>query len=149
MDTKIKNAIDRFDEGFSCSQAVFSAFAETLGIGLETALKISQPFGGGVAQRGETCGAVAGAFLAIGLKYGRSKAEDIQAKEKTYEITKLFIQRFESAHDSILCRELLGYDISNPEEYDQAKREEAFKRLCPKYVETAAKILLDLIDTPV
>ena len=147
MDTRVKKALDRFNEGFSCSQAVFSAFAEKLGMSSEAALKISQPFGGGVAQRGETCGAVAGAFLAIGLKYGRSKAEDTQAKKETYEITKRFIQRFESAHDSILCRELLGYDISNPEEYDQAKREEAFEKLCPKYVETAAKILLDLINS--
>ena len=77
MDSRIKTAVDRFHEGFSCSQAIFSAFAEKFGLELDTALKISQPFGGGIAQRGETCGAVAGAFLTIGLKFGRTRASAV------------------------------------------------------------------------
>ena len=78
---RIKQAVTAFKEGFSCSQAVFSALSESSGLERNTALKISQPFGGGIAHMGDTCGAVTGAFMAIGLQYGRTKAEDAEAKE--------------------------------------------------------------------
>ena len=61
-------AASRFEEGFSCSQAVLSAFSDLFDLELNLALKISQPFGGGIAHRGDICGAVSGAFMSIGLK---------------------------------------------------------------------------------
>ena len=61
-------ALAQFDKGFACSQAVFSAYAEDLGLDQETALKIAGPFGGGTGRKAETCGAVTGALMALGLK---------------------------------------------------------------------------------
>ncbi len=78
--SRIDSAVDCFTCGFSCSQAVFSTFAEKIGLDKETALRISGPFGGGMARMGDTCGAVTGAFMAIGLKYGKAKADDYAAK---------------------------------------------------------------------
>ncbi len=141
---KTQNAIRCFKEGFSCSQAVLSAFCEPLGLDRMTALKIAQSFGGGMARMGETCGAVTGAFMAIGLKHGRTRADDDKAKEKTYELVWDFVRRFRAEHGSIVCKELLGYDLSKEEDMKEAQEKMLFDDFCPKLVQTAAEILEDL-----
>jgi C_GCAxxG_C_C family probable redox protein len=140
-----KTAVERFKQGFSCSQAVLSAFSDAFDLDLNLALKISQPFGGGIAHRGEICGAVSGALMVIGLKLGRTQAEDIPARDRTYESVTHFIQKFENLHGSIICKELLGYDLGSEEEYIKAEKEGVFETLCPKFVQNAADILTDLI----
>jgi len=142
---KSQIAVSRFKEGFSCSQAVLSAFSDVCGLDLNLALKISQPFGGGIAHRGEICGAVSGAFMVIGLKYGRTQADDIPARDKTYKAVANFIQKFENRHGSINCKELLGYDLSTEEGQKRAEEEGLFENLCPKFVRDAADIVGGLI----
>lgn len=142
---KVQKAIECFKEGFSCSQAVLASFCEPLGLDRDTALKISQSFGGGMAHMGETCGAVTGAFMAIGLKHGRTRADDDLAKEKTYELVQEFVERFRSRYGSIICKELLGYDLSKEDEMKEAQEKQLFDEFCPKLVQTAAEILEDLL----
>jgi C_GCAxxG_C_C family probable redox protein len=144
---KVQKAIECFEEGFSCSQAVLPAFCEPLGLDRITALKIAQSFGGGKAHMGETCGAITGAFMVIGLKHGRTRADDDPAKEKTYELVQQFVRKFRSAHGSIVCKELLGYDISKDNEAQEAQEKNLFDELCPKLVQTTAEILEDLLPS--
>lgn len=144
---KVLKAIECFKEGFSCSQAVLSAFCQPLGLDRDIALKISQSFGGGMAHMGETCGAVTGAFMVIGLKHGRTRADDDLAKEKTYERVQEFVRRFRSRYGSIICRELLGCDLSKDDEVKKAQEKHLFDELCPKFVQTAAEILEDLLPS--
>jgi C_GCAxxG_C_C family probable redox protein len=144
---KVQKAIECFKEGFSCSQAVLSSFCEPLGLDRNNALKISQSFGGGMAHMGETCGAVTGAFMTIGLKHGRTRADDDLAKERTYELVQEFAQRFRSRYGSIICKELLGYDLSKNEEAKEAQEKQLFDEFCPKLVQTAAEILEDLLPS--
>jgi C_GCAxxG_C_C family probable redox protein len=143
---RVKRAVDVFKEGFSCSQAVLQAFSETLGLDRDTALRISQAFGGGMAHMGETCGAVTGAFMVIGLQYGRTNAEDDESKERTYATVQEFILRFKARHDSIVCRELLGYDVSIDQEFNQAQEADVFQRICPNLVQSAAEICEELLS---
>ncbi len=105
----VQTATDRFAQGFNCSQAVFSAFASQLGLSNETALKLSSPFGAGMARQGQVCGALAGALMVLGLRHGNV---DPEGKENTYQIAEEFIRKFKERHGAILCRELIGYDIS-------------------------------------
>jgi C_GCAxxG_C_C family probable redox protein len=146
MTDSIDTAVNTFAEGFSCSQAVLSAFCEPLGLDRETALKIAQAFGGGIAEAGNICGAVSGAYMVIGLKYGRTRADDDAAKEKTYSLVKEFQKRFTAIHDSIICRELLGYRLDDPEERQKAFDEGLFENLCPKLVKSAAEILAEILS---
>ncbi len=141
MTDKIKIADSCFKEGFSCSQAVLTAFSEEFNLDRNTAFKISQPFGGGIAHQGETCGAVSGAFLVIGLKHGRTKAEDLEAREKTYEKILDFIDKFASKNGSTVCNELLGFDMSTPEGFQKAEDAGLFETLCPKLIQTSVEIL--------
>ncbi len=143
-----EKAIMEFESGFSCSQAVLAAFSEAFGMDRETALKIAQPFGGGMAQRGETCGAVTGAYLAIGLKHGRTRPEDSEARDRTYALMREFIERFTAAHGTLQCRELLGYRLDDPAEHTQAEEAGLFRDLCPRLVGSAAEIVEDLLSRP-
>jgi C_GCAxxG_C_C family probable redox protein len=138
-------AVSRFKEGFSCSQAVLSAYSDVFDLELDLALKISQPFGGGIAHRGDICGAVSGAFMALGLKHGRTRADDIPARERTYESVSSFIQKFEAAFGSIICKELLGHDLSTENGQKKAEEEGLFETRCPKFVLHAAELVAELI----
>ncbi len=62
---------------------------------------------------GETCGAVTGAFMIIGLKFGASDVQDKGSKAKTYELIKSFAREFKARNGSVICRDLLGFDIGS------------------------------------
>lgn len=138
MTTPSEIAVTRFHQNFNCAQSVFAAFAPQLGMDEGQALKLASPFGGGVARRGQTCGAVTGALMALGLAQG---ADTPAGKEDTYRLGEEFLQRFESRHATILCRELIDCDISTPEGRQQAREKGAFTALCPLFVRDAAEIV--------
>ena len=140
--SKVEDAVSRFQNGHSCSQAVFSTYAESLGMEGETALRVAAGFGGGMGRMGRTCGAVTGALMTLGLKHGGSQA---QAKEKTYELVREFAGRFKARHGSLDCSDLLGCDISTPEGREQIEQQQLHSTLCPKIVRDAAEILEELL----
>ena len=78
----------------------------------QTAMKVSAGFGGGMGRMAGTCGAVTGAFMVLGLKHG---GEDMEAREKAYRLVREFASQFEARHGSLLCKDLMGCDISTPE----------------------------------
>jgi C_GCAxxG_C_C family probable redox protein len=131
--------------GFNCSQSVFAALAPGLGVDQKTALMISAAFGGGIARSGETCGAVSGALMAIGLKDGFS-VPDPAAKERIYKLGQQFMARFAAQHGSTRCRDLLGCDLSTPEGLADAKQRTLFKTQCPLYVQAAAQIASEMLS---
>lgn len=129
-----------FESGFNCSQAVLSVFCDELNYNRDLALKIATGFGGGI-RKGEVCGAVSGAIMVLGLKYGHSIEGDLETKSKANSLTKEFINRFEEKNGSIICKKLLGYDLSNPQEYDILVEKEMFKNRCPLFIKEAIDIL--------
>ena len=143
--SKVELAVSCFDQGFSCSQALFSTYSPQFGLDRETALKVAGAFGGGMGHMGEICGAVTGAFMVIGLKHGGTIAEDEQSEEKTYSLVNEFVNRFKSRNGSIVCRELLGCDISTPEGLNTAREKKLFTTLCPKYVRDAAETIEQIL----
>jgi C_GCAxxG_C_C family probable redox protein len=143
--TKAERAVATFQEGFSCSQAVVTAFSDDFGLDRDVALKISQAFGGGMGHLGEACGAVTGAFMIIGLKHGRTKADDLPARDRTYALMQAFARRFKELHCSITCRCLLGCDIGTEEGMKAAQDKNLFQTLCLNYVKDAAEILESLL----
>ena len=143
--TKADEAVKFFKGNFNCAQSVFSTFAPELGLPRETAWKIATPFGGGLSHMRDVCGAVAGALMVIGLKYGMSVEEDSQAKERSYALSQEFASRFKKRNESINCHDLIGYDLGNSEEYETAKKEEVFEKVCTTFVRDAVEILQDIL----
>jgi C_GCAxxG_C_C family probable redox protein len=134
-------AVSLFEKGCSCSQAILAAFGDRFGVDREFALRIAAGFGGGMGRMAEMCGAITGAIMVIGLRYGGIDPKDRQAKDKAQAIVREFADRFVSLNDSLLCRALLGCDISTSEGYELAKEKKLFTTICPKYVKDAAEIL--------
>lgn len=143
--SKVEEAVACFKEGYICSQAVLATYGTQFGLERDIALKIADGFGGGMGRMGETCGAVTGALMVIGLKHGRTMVEDTQAHEMTYELVNEFVRRFKSRNGSVLCRELLKCDISTPEGLKTARQQDLFSMICPEYVRDAAEIIEDIL----
>lgn len=132
--TKIEKALNAFDEGFNCSQALLSSYAEQFGLDRDSALKIATPFGGGLARTGGTCGAVTGALMVIGLMYGQNDSEDKQAAEKSYQLSVQLMQQISNRFGSTTCKAMLGEDISTEEGLARARERQLFQTLCRDYI---------------
>lgn len=143
MTDPIQIAQERFAQGFNCSQSVLSAYAEKLGLQDEIALKLASPFGGGIAHRGQVCGAVTGALMTLGAQKGNATLE---TKEDTYKLADEFLHKFQEQHGTLLCRELIGYDMTRPEELQSAREQNVFKTICPGLVRDAAKLVGEFLD---
>jgi C_GCAxxG_C_C family probable redox protein len=146
MSEKVKQAVERFGKGFNCSQAILSSYSEQFGLDCGMAYKVATGFGGGM-RAGDTCGAVTGAFMVLGLKYGNTTAENTQDKLNTYEKVEEFIERFKARNASVMCSKLLDCDMSTPEGRKQAQEKGLYSSLCPKVVQDAAEVLEEVLES--
>ncbi len=142
---KQEQAVTYFDRGFSCAQAVLATFAPRFGLAHELALRVAGAFGSGMAGMSRTCGAVTGAMMVIGLQEGKTEGDDSAARDQCYALVNEFVTRFEGRHGAIVCRELLGCDISTPEGTAYARQNNLFNERCPTFVEDAAEILEQIL----
>lgn len=137
---KKEEICELFQQGIDCSQVITGKYAKQMGMSEEEARKVSACFGGGMLC-GETCGAVTGALMVLGMVHGHSVEGDMAQKDimmaKTAEFKRLFAEK----RPSCMCRELLGHDISKPGELEKVLEEGLMFSLCPGIVEDAAEIL--------
>jgi C_GCAxxG_C_C family probable redox protein len=143
--TRGDDAAELFRNGWSCSQAVCSAFAKDFDIDEKVALRLSCGLGGGMSHMGNTCGAVTGALMVIGMKYGRTEIDDLASKEKTYELGQEFIREFRLRNRSLNCTELIGYNLSDPKALAEAREKKVFHARCSKFVGDAGDILEEIL----
>ena len=144
--THVEKAQELFNnQKYHCSQAVFAAFAEELGLNEKQALKIGGCFGAGMCK-GEVCGACTGALMTLGLKYGQCEIEDLEGRAKTNDVAVKFLEAFRKENGSYLCRELLGCDLSSKEGIEYAVAHNLFTEFCPKMVVSATKIVEQLLN---
>jgi C_GCAxxG_C_C family probable redox protein len=139
--TRKQIAVDLFKQQLNCSQAVFTAFRQTDQLDQVTALRLATVFGAGVACTGGTCGAVSGALMAISMKHGRGDVASVDAKVKTYQLGRRFMDEFAKQNGSCVCAELLGMNIGIPENMDKAREQKLFETKCLALVQSAAQIL--------
>ena len=125
---KADKAESLFRTGYNCSQSVYAAFAEELGITVEEAAKKASPFGAGFGKLREVCGAVTGMVMVIGDLYGYDDPKDA------------------AGEGSLICRELLGLEKGEDLE-EPAVRTEAYyqSRPCVKACRRAAEILEEYV----
>jgi C_GCAxxG_C_C family probable redox protein len=142
-----EKALELFNQGFNCSQAVFAAFCDEIDMDLKSALKIGASFGGGMGRLREVCGAVSGMFMVAGMLYGYDDPLDMAAKTAHYKLIQELAKKFRDTNGSIVCRELLGLgkgpDSPIPEERTAVYYH---KRPCAEYVKCAAEIMEQFID---
>lgn len=134
---------EKFSKGFDCSQVVLEAFAEELNISSEVANKVAACFGGGMSK-GETCGAVTGALMVIGLKYGQYDENHMEQKEIMAAKRTEFYEKLSQKYSSCLCKDLLKHDITKPGEFEKVVDEGLLLNFCPMLVSDVIKILKEM-----
>jgi len=138
-----EKAVKRFLEGYNCAQSVLSTVFEHWNGENELIPKIATAFGGGIGRCGSICGALTGGIMAIGIKYGTNEPF-LEKRLKAYELAQKLYKRFERQHGSVLCRELIGYDLSNPEELEKARESKVFEEKCVNFVRDVVETLVEL-----
>jgi C_GCAxxG_C_C family probable redox protein len=139
---KEQEALEYFRDGFNCAQAVFTPFAKENGVSESQALKIACGFGGGMGRLQATCGAVTGAYMAIGIKHGKSIGDKgDEKKEKTYSLVKTFDAEFRKIFSTTSCRELLQCDLNTQEGKQYAAEHELTQKVCERCIKEAVKIV--------
>ena len=135
-------AMSAFAQGVNCCQTVLKPFAERLDYGEDEFMRLGSLFGGGMGL-GQTCGTVTGALMVIGMAVGCETEED---RAKAEEIREEFFRRFKEKHESVVCRDILGYDMSDPAEGEKAIESGALFDICPRCMEDSVEILEELLE---
>lgn len=115
-------------------------YGRRYGLERETAIRIGAGFAGGM-RLAETCGAVTGAIMVIGLCRAAAESTTAERREPVYQALKQFYSEFERRNGTLICRDLLGCDIQTEEGLKIAKDRSLFKTICPRMVQDAAEIL--------
>jgi C_GCAxxG_C_C family probable redox protein len=110
--TKSDIAVNKFKDGFNCSQAVVYSFADEINIDRDAALKMANGFGGGMGRKQEVCGAISGAIMVLSSLFGRGENDGKEKHENTYRKVRELVDAFKKECGTIHCRELLlGCDL--------------------------------------
>ena len=143
---KAKEAAHAFCNGHSCAQAILTTYSDKYNINVEQAMKLTAGLAGGMGRMAKTCGTVTGSILVRGLEKSSGKPGDKKSKEATMQAVQTFSKKFEKQHSTLICKELLGCDISYESGYRTAREAGLLKSHCPHFVETAVDILEEIID---
>jgi len=142
---KSKQAAEYMRGGLNCAQSVVKAYAGEVGADENLAVKMASSFGGGIGRNGYVCGAVSGAAFILGARYGFTDPAEPGAREKTYAKVNALIERFQKENGAVQCRDLLGIDPKNPEDWKRVREAGAFADKCPLFVQSAAKLVEEIL----
>jgi C_GCAxxG_C_C family probable redox protein len=140
-----EKAVKLFEEGYNCAQSVLMAMCEHWRIRSNMVPKVATAFGSGIGRCGSVCGALVGGVMAIGVKFGTDEPS-ADKRQRSYALARTLYERFEDVHGSVLCRELIGYRLSVPQELEKAKKAKVFDKKCKGYMRTVVGTLLDIAD---
>jgi len=141
----VDKAVSFFQNGLNCSQSMVATYGPRFGLETEIGIKLASGLGGGLGRTGETCGAVTGSILVLGLAFDSGRAGDKESKDRVAAKVREFLDRFCETNGTARCRSLIQCDISTPEKSAEAKAKGVFDTICPKLIESAALILEKMI----
>ncbi len=144
---KSEKALEIFDNSYNCAQSVLTVFATDMGITKDESLRIASAFGGGMGKQQHTCGAVTGAAMVLGLKFGKGENDEDSKKQFTYDKTVEFFNEFSKLNGSTNCRKLLNdLDMNNENDRQKIMEQDLFHNSCRKYVADAVEITERMIN---
>jgi C_GCAxxG_C_C family probable redox protein len=125
---------------------------EELNIGNEASFMAGTSLAGGVARHGETCGALTGAIMAIGLVAGRRRIEDIDAYQSCMGLALEVREKFLDRVGHTLCAEIhkilfgRSYRMYDEEDRQRFHDDGGHERTgCPGVCGKAARIAAEII----
>jgi C_GCAxxG_C_C family probable redox protein len=139
-----EHAKELFFSGYNCAQSVLLSFANDLKFSKELAQKLAAGFGGGMGKQQETCGAVTGAIMVLGLLKGEEVNNNEELKASSYGAVKDLTRNFVAAFKTTKCRDLIGCDLNTPEGSARFNEEHMMERVCAPCVIKAVEIVENL-----
>ena len=139
-----KEVSEGFKKGFDCSMQVAAELAPDVGLTREQGLKLMACFGVGAGQ-GSLCGAVSGAMMIIGYRYGNTEPGDMATKGLCMSKKNEFCERFQKEFGSLTCPGIMGYDLRIPEESKKAAEKGLFDTLCTRACTFAVQTVREIL----
>ena len=142
IEERARQAVNYFKNGYNCTQSVLLAYADLFEMDLQSAARITAPFGGGMGRLREVCGTVSGMFMIVGLAIPADNPTDMESKTRNYALVQRLAERFRKENGSIICRELLGLNVRQENPQPEARTENYYKkRPCIELVHFAATLI--------
>ncbi len=141
-----EQAKDLFLSGYNCSQSVLLSFADDLKFSRELAQKMAVGFGGGMGKQQETCGALTGAMMVLGILKGEQVNNNDELKAEVYGSVKQLTREFKAIYDTTSCRELTGVDLNSAEGAAKFKEEHIMENICANCVKNVVEIVEDITN---
>jgi C_GCAxxG_C_C family probable redox protein len=142
----VNYAVQFAEEGFLCSESVLLALSRTLGVESDIIPKIATGFGAGISRLGEVCGAVSGAIMGLGLKFGRNTVGESPAETDPYvfgtTMANLFIARF----GHLRCRDLIGLNLAVETDRQAYKELKLWETRCRDIIRISTGLAYDLLE---
>jgi len=133
----------------NCAQASFVILQDEFGLEGDQILRALTPFPG-IALRGETCGAIVGCLMALGLEFGRDDLNDWRGYIGSLPSARRFCTGFKELNSSTQCASILEEKLGRT--YDLADRVEALEyassggpEACSEVVASAVQIASEII----
>jgi C_GCAxxG_C_C family probable redox protein len=142
--SRVDDAVQCFCRGAACSQAILAYYGPSVGLPAEQGMKLGSGFAGGM-RLAQTCGAVTGVFMILGLKHAGPNCDQRDGRESVYAAIREFAAKFQERNHTVVCKNLLGCDISTADGLRRATQEGLFRTICPKLVQDAAEILEEML----
>ncbi len=141
----VETAANLSSQGYNCAQAVLCAHQQMLQIPLNTLKAIACGFGGGM-RRGNTCGVVTGALMALGLFSQQIANNEEEGKNLCSYFVNSYLTAFEKDQGHLYCKDLLGYDVLNPKEVE--KHQGRKKEICPPLIKNSVLLIHQILSSP-
>ena len=137
-----EKAVRKFREEYNCAQSILYAFMED-GTDKDLAVNLSVGFGAGMGRVQETCGAISGGIMVLGLKYSNRGSND---KENVYPKVQCLLERFAKEKGAVKCIELLnGCNLLTSEGQEYFNNNDLKENICCECVALTCKILEEII----
>lgn len=145
-----KNVDEILTQSKNCAQTSFAVLQQEFDLDGDAILKALTPFPG-IALRGETCGAVIGCLMAIGLVYGRDDLGNWRGYLTSLSPSRKFCRAFEEKYGNTACADILESELGT--RYDLANRVDLLKytaaggkKTCGKIIANAVQVTATLIE---
>jgi C_GCAxxG_C_C family probable redox protein len=145
MGTIQEEAIQAHVDGLNCSQAVLTTYSKKLSFDKDFAASIACGFGGGMGRLQETCGAVTGGFMVLGISTCKKYPGTKDRKDHSYSLVQQFAGKFKAMNGSLDCKTLLKCDLNTAEGQKFMKDNNLSQKVCNKCIADSISIIEELV----
>lgn len=107
LENIIESSIGEYLRGAHCSEVIFKDVTKAWYPDFDESIaRVATPFGGGIAERGDACGALVGALMVIGYLFGRSSLAENQSF--CLELSRKYYDKFKDRFGITTCYGIRG-----------------------------------------